>query len=215
MSNPQWYRKFLLSIIRLHDPKVGSLKDLDMFTTSELRDDIIKTLINENKLPPWVEDLINNDRVPPRPEQPSLMTAEEDQVPGVVDKDDPHHGLLHHLEDEFADTEGEVNEEHDFNSADATEFDKSEDKNTFVHTWTATTAEQLRSRYRLEGPEDLNTVIPALQHSDLYEQQAEALTTSCSCCREFDRIKNSTSWLRSLVQWVQAKPPSSNVSKLT
>ena len=83
MSNPQWYRRFLLSIIRLHDPRVGSLEDLDMFTTNELRDDIIETLINEDKLPPWVEDLINNDRVPPRPEQTSLVTAEEDQVPDV------------------------------------------------------------------------------------------------------------------------------------
>ena len=175
VSNPQWYRRFLLSIIRLHDPRVGSLEDLDMFTTNELRDDIIETLINEDKLPPWVEDLINNDRVPPRPEQTSLVTAEEDQVPDVVDEDDPHQGLLHHLEDEFADTEGGADEEHDFDSADATEFDKSEDKNNFVPFWTASTAEQLRSRYRLDGPEDLNIVEPALQRSDLNEQQAEAL----------------------------------------
>ena len=35
-SNPGWYRKFLMTTIRLHDPRAGSLEDLQLLTNSEL-----------------------------------------------------------------------------------------------------------------------------------------------------------------------------------
>jgi len=171
-SNPEWYRKFCLTIIRLHDPRAGSLEDLQLLTNGELFE-VVERLEDDGTLPDWVVDLIHKDRIPPRSNY--IPTAEEDLVHDQVDEDDPLAGLVNRLEqDEPQDHNEEDLADFVLENADAA-YNKTEDRDNLCPHWTASTADQLRAAVHNEGPEDLENVENALPLDALNTQQREAV----------------------------------------
>ena len=173
-SNPDWFRKCLLTTLRLHDPHTPSLDDLQLLSNEELHASTMH-LIQTNALPTWVGDMILNERVPPRSYIP---TAEEDNVPDNVrgDDQDPLAGLAHRLDEDPLEEGARGVDDSVFGPEDVQPgYDKQADFLVFTPTWTASTPDQCRHAVHNTGLDDLTLVEPALPRDQLNAQQAEGL----------------------------------------
>jgi len=170
-SNPVWHRKCLLTTLRLHDPNTPSLQELDLMTSEQLLDKLLQ-LIHANALPAWVDDMILNDRVPPRSYIP---TAEDDMVPDHVDQgdEDPLGGLLHRIDEDLNEQGGDNLDDIFHPEDEQAGYDKKADFNAFTPTWTSTTPEQMRHSIHNVDEVDLSFVEPALTRDQLNPQQLE------------------------------------------